>query len=102
MNKLVKYHNDMNTVNFNNFNAVELDLLFSICSKICDEGSNTITYDFLQLRNLSRYKPTANKRFVEDLQRVNRKLLALNFTITTDIETIQFVLFKTFKTNWKN
>lgn len=97
MNEIVKYHNDMNTINFNNFNAVELDLLLSICAKIRDEGINTLVYNFDQLRDLSNYKPTANNRFVNDLQRVNRKLLMLNFTIRTNSKIIQFVLFKKFE-----
>jgi len=97
MNEIVKYHNDMNSVNFQSFNAVELDLLLSLCAKVRDEGLQTLTYDFEQLRDLSKYKPTANKRFIADLQQVNRKLLSLNFTIRTSSKIIQFVLFKKFE-----
>lgn len=97
MNEIVKYHNDMNTVNFCGFNAVELDLLLSICAKIRDESIDTVVYSFDELRSISEYKPTANKRFVDDLQKVNRKLLSLNFTISCKSKIIQFVLFKKFE-----
>jgi len=97
MSDIVKYHNDMNSISFNRFNAVELDLLLSICSKIRDEGSKTVIYDFLQLKKLSNYKPSDNKRFTDGLQRVNRKFLALNFTIQKSSKIIQFVLFKKFE-----
>lgn len=97
MSDIVKYHNDMNSVDFHKFNAVELDLLLSICSKIRDEGLKTVIYNFTQLKKLSNYKPSDNKRFISDLQRVNRKFLALNFTIQKSSKIIQFVLFKKFE-----
>lgn len=93
MHEIVKYHNDMNTVNFQGFNAVELNLLLSICAKIRDEGTKTVTYDFDQLRDLSNYKFHGTDRFIKDLRATYRKLIHLTFCIGTETDFIEFVLF---------
>lgn len=44
MNDIVKYHNDMNKVNFGNFSTKELDLFFSICFKLKEIGTDEIIF----------------------------------------------------------
>ena len=93
MNEIVKYHNDMNTANFTGFNAVELDLLLSICAKIRDEGVEIVVYSFSQLKELSKYSFEGNSRFVKDLENTYDKLIKLNFKVGTDTEFTKFILF---------
>lgn len=102
MKEIVKYHNDMNAVNFHGFNAVELDLLLSICAKIRDEGTKTIVYSFEDLRELSRYTATATNSFVKDLRSTYRKLIHLTFCIGTDREFTEFVLFTKYRVSAEN
>jgi len=97
MNEMVKYHNHMNMVNFNGFNAVELDLLLSICAKIRDEDTKTIIYDFDDLRELSKYTATAIKSFIKDLKSTYQKLIRLTFCVGTETEFTEFVLFTKYK-----
>ncbi|WP_366515965.1 RepB family plasmid replication initiator protein [uncultured Cetobacterium sp.] len=43
---VVKYHNDMNKVNLGVFSTKELDLFFSICFKLKEQGTNEIKISF--------------------------------------------------------
>lgn len=102
MHEIVKYHNKMNAINFHGFNAVELDLLLSICAKIRDEGTKTIVYSFDDLRELSQYTATATKSFVKDLRSTYQKLIRLTFCIGTETEFTEFVLFTKYKVSAEN
>lgn len=84
----------MNTVPLRNFNAKEMDLLFSICSQVREKGTDVVEFDFHELKELSDYKMTATKPFLKDIESVYDKLLQLNFKIGTDSEFTKFVLFK--------
>ena len=97
-NEIIKYHNDFNNLALKNFNAKELDLLMSLFVIAKNQESNTITLTFQQLRAISKYKPTANSRFVKDLERTNDKLLNLKFKAISEDKSVisQFVLFTIF------
>lgn len=102
MHEIVKYHNNMNTVSFHGFNAVELDLLLSLCAKIREEGTKTIVYNFDELKHLSQYSATATSSFVKDLRSTYRKLIHLTFCIGTETEFTEFVLFTKYKVSAEN
>lgn len=93
MSNLVVYKDEMNTVPLRSFNSKEMDLFFSICSKMRNEDSNTITFDFEDLKELSNYKMTAIKHFIADLESVYSKLIQLDFRLETEEKIIKFVLF---------
>lgn len=102
MNEIVKYHNDFSSLALKDFNAIELDLLMVLCSKMKNKQCEKVVFDFEQLKTLSKYKPTANKRFIEDIKRTNEKLMKLNMCITSEDMIYQFVLFPTFGIDTKN
>jgi len=102
MNEIVKYHNDMNAVSFTGFNAVELDLLLSICAKIRDERTLAVTYSFEQLKELSKYSQTATKTFVRDLRNTYKKLIRLTFCLGDDAYFTEFVLFTKYTVDINN
>ncbi len=93
MSNLVVYKDEMNTVPLRSFNSKEMDLFFSICSKMRDKQLETITFDFEELRELSDYKYTAYDRFIDDIEGVYNKLIQLNIRIGTPREFTRFVLF---------
>ena len=93
MVNLVVYKDEMNTVPLRNFNSKEMDLFFSICSKMRNKDLNTITFDFEDLKELSNYKITAINHFISDLESIYSKLLQLDFRIETEAKIIKFVLF---------
>lgn len=93
MANLVVYKDEMNTVPLRNFNSKEMDLFFSICSKMRNKDLNTITFDFEDLKELSNYKMTATSHFISDLESIYSKLIQLDFRIETEQKIIKFVLF---------
>ncbi len=92
-NEIVCYKNDFNTVPLRNFNSKEMDLLFSICSRIREQGNISIELTFEDLKELSDYKMTATKHFIKDIENIYDKLINLNFKVGTDTEFTKFVLF---------
>lgn len=90
---LVVYKDEMNTVPLRNFNSKEMDLFFSICSKMRNEDLNTVTFDFEDLKELSNYKMTATNHFISDLESIYSKLVQLDFRLETEEKIIKFVLF---------
>ena len=101
MNEVVKYHNDMNDVGLRKFNAVELDLLMAICSKMKEKGLVEITFTFNQIKEITKYEQN-NNRFYSYLETMYDKLISLNFKIGTEREFTKFVLFTTYTLSEKN
>lgn len=93
MSNLVVYKDELNTVPLRSFNSKEMDLFFSICSKMRNQGLTTITFTFEDLRELSDYKYTAYDRFIKDVEGVYDKLIQLNIRLGTSTEFTKFVLF---------
>ncbi len=92
--EIVCYKNEMNAIPLRNFNSKEMDLLFSICSRVREKGTDLIEFTFNDLKTLSDYKMTATKHFIKDIESVYDKLIQLNLKIGTDTEFTKFVLFK--------
>jgi plasmid replication initiation protein len=103
MNEIVKYNNQMNEVNFKDFNVIELDLLMTICSKMREQGLKIIEFSFEQLKKISNYDPKqSNKKFIKDLEKTYDKLIKLNFKIGDDVNFTKFVLFNKYTVNGDN
>lgn len=100
-NELVKHHPELNTIPLRQFTPVEMNLFFSIISRMRDSGDKTVRFDFEHLKNLSHYTATSNKNFLSDLKRTYTKLLRLNFGLTSKsgLSFEAFVLFTDFKIN---
>ena len=86
MNKIVKFHNDLNSIKFSSFRAVEFDLFFAILYKLKDKQEEEIILTFEELKKLSEYKKTQNKYFIDSLIEINQNLLSikLNFKNYTE------------------
>lgn len=102
MSNLVVYKDELNTVPLRSFNSKEMDLFFSICSKMRNEELNIVTFDFEDLKELSNYKMTATNHFVSDLESIYSKLIQLDFRIETEDKIIKFVLFTKYEIDKKN
>lgn len=102
-NEIVKYHHELNTVPLRKFSAVEMNLFFSIVSRMRDKGDKRVRFSFEELKELSNYKPTANARFVKDLEKTYDKLMDLRFGRTSKdgLYSERFVLFGYFEINGK-
>ena len=92
MNEVVKYHNDINKLNFNGFNEKELNLFFSLCYMAQENHNKELELSFSELRNLSNgdiHLP----RFLKTLKGVYDKLIKIPFHYQTDKGFGAFVLF---------
>ena len=100
-NEIVKYHHELNTIPLRKFTPVEMNLFFSIVSRMREKGDKTVRFTFEQLKDLSNYKATANTRFVDDLKSTYEKLLLLRFgrKSKTGLSVVLFVLFTKLKIN---
>lgn len=95
--ELTVYKNELNTVPFRKFNAVEMDLFFSICSKMRNQGLKEIRYSFKDLKKLSNYSNKHKERFINDLEKVYSKMTQLSYR-EEDVKKIKyFVLFSGFE-----
>ena len=100
-NEIVKYHHELNTIPLRKFTPVEMNLFFSIVSRMREKGYKTVRFSFDQLKDLSNYKATANVRFVEDLKATYEKILSLRFGRRSEsgLSYDMFVMFTEFKIN---
>ena len=100
-NELVKYQPELNTIPLRKFTPVEMNLFFSIVSRMRDKGDQTVRFSFDQLKELSNYKPTANRRFIEDIKRTYDHLMDLRFgsQSKSGLSFERFVMFTKFKIN---
>lgn len=99
--RIVKFDNQLNTLELGKLNAVELDLFMGICAIAKEKGTEDIQIPFDAIKQMCSYSATQKKRFVSELTQTNKKLMSLDFAITNEDKTCvtQFVLFPTFKTD---
>ncbi|WP_057870487.1 replication initiation protein, partial [Liquorilactobacillus hordei] len=98
-NELVKYDPELNTIPLRRFTPVEMNLFFSVVSRMRDKGDDTVRFTFDQLKELSAYKPTANNRFIDDIQSTYQKILGLRFGSRSKdgLDREMFVMFTRFE-----
>ena len=98
-NEIVKYHSELNTTPLRKFTPVEMNLFFSIVSRMREKGDKTVRFTFDQLKDLSNYKATANNRFIDDLQNTYEKILSLRFGSRSEsgLNRSMFVMFTEFE-----
>ncbi|QER66603.1 replication initiation protein [Paucilactobacillus nenjiangensis] len=100
-NEIVKYDPELNTIPLRKFTPVEMNLFFSIVSRMRDKGDETVRFSFNQLKELSAYKPTANNRFIDDIESTYQKILGLRFGRRSKdgLHREFFVMFTEFEIN---
>ncbi|MGL5904832.1 MAG: replication initiation protein, partial [Cetobacterium sp.] len=98
MGKIVEYDSKLNNLSFGKFKEKELDLFFSICYKLKNEGANEIVLTFQELKELSSYSRNDIKRFTKDLESTYTKLLDIKFEIIISPKIREkFVLFTRYR-----
>lgn len=99
-NRELKVSNEFNAIPLRNFTATELDLLTTIMTQMRDKELEHISFDFSDLKELSKYnKETAIKSFADDLDSTYDKLTSLKVRIGNEVEWTKFVLFTEYTIN---
>lgn len=98
-NEIIKHDAELNTIPLRRFTPTEMNLFFSIVSRMRDKDGDTVRFSFDQLKDLSAYKATANTRFIDDIQATYEKLMSLHFGSRSKSGLTRefFVMFTRFK-----
>lgn len=78
-NDVVRYNNGLNTVPLRHFTAVEMDLFWSVCSKMKRKGTKIETFTFEDIREIANYSQRGVEIFANDVKEMADKLGALSF-----------------------
>lgn len=98
--EIVKYHNQMNDISFGTFKEKELDLFFSICYKLKEQGTREVDLTFSELKNLIGENKNL-KRLKNNIDSLNKKLAMINHQIEIRPNVYErFVLFTNFITDY--
>lgn len=93
-NEIVKFSNQFNNVALKKFDAVHLDVLMAIASRVREKGTATVEFSFEELRGLMRLrKNLTNRQLADKIVQTNARLLALNYMFEDSGKIIQFALF---------
>lgn len=99
MNEAVKYDNYMNALKFKNFTSIDLDFLMFLCARMKNIGTEEMTFDFSDIKQTINHRINSNERFIEELKRMNMKMLGVTCELKIEKKTSMFVLFPTFETD---
>ncbi len=102
MNEVVKYHNDLNTLSVGGLTENQMNILFTIFSKIKNKDTKEINLDTQQIIELADI-PTQNKEYVTNLiMKTFDKLQNLKIRYSTEEYDIQEVIFPRVKAGKHN
>lgn len=96
VDELVKYHNDLNSLSMRQWSAEEMDLFFSIVAKIKDNGTDILTLDTNDLKNLASSEQRAY-RWNETVEKFTDKAMDLIYKENTPKVLYVSRLFARFK-----
>lgn len=97
-NEVVKYENSLNTAIMRTWTEKEMNVLFSVVAKIRETSTNTTTFTFQELKDLTGDLANQTKQgFLNDLVNVSKKLASLNFIEETSDKFKLYVVFQTFE-----
>ncbi|MEJ6348820.1 replication initiation protein, partial [Holzapfeliella sp. He02] len=98
INEITRYDIELNTIPLGKLKSVEMNLFFSIVTKMKDKGNKVVRFYFDELRDLSDISGRNNQRFLATVRETYNKLLTLNFGYRskTGVREEHFVLFNEF------
>ena len=94
MPKIVKYHNKMNSLNFEKFTSNDFDFFFGICHEMQGKGTQEVILSFSYIAQLVNYKETDKKRFIRDIERMYDKVESIQYRYEDDERIRKFRLFE--------
>lgn len=96
MNDVVRYENGLNSVALRNFTPVEMDLFWSVCSKMKRKGTQTLEFDFDTFKELAKYDRREKESFYKALKSMFDKMRKLNYHFEDEHYYEQLLLFQRF------
>ena len=101
-NEVVKYHNDLNSINMRTWTSEEMNFFFSIIAKVRDKGTREIKLDKFELAELANYSVANNKRFQDTIESLGKKVANIHYIERTSNSFELMNLFTRFKFEWND
>ncbi|MFI3603699.1 replication initiation protein [Vagococcus fluvialis] len=101
-NDVVRYNNGLNTVPLRNFTPVEMDIFWSICSKMKRKNSQEVTFEFEVFKELSKYDRREKESFYNALKSTWNKMKSLNYQFEDSSYFEELLLFQRFAIDKEN
>lgn len=101
-NEVVKYHNDLNTIQMRKWTTEEMNFFFSIVAKAKEKGTQKIIFTKEQLTELAKYDEKHYLRFKDTLNKVVKHVSRLQYVEETSHSLKIMNLFQTFTVDWNN
>lgn len=99
-NGVVKYHNDLNTVNMRGWTKEEMNFMFAVLSKAKEKGTDLIEFDKTQLTELAQYSIRNNMRLHDVLKNLVDHVTEMKYIEETTHSYEVMNLFQRFKVQW--
>lgn len=96
-NEIVKYQNELNQVTLRRFSAVDMNIFFSVVSRVRDQDTNEVVLSYSYLKKLAKYKK--HDDFTNYLKGVSQKLQKLSVEKDDGVAYRSFILFTEFVAN---
>lgn len=94
--EVVRYNNGLNTVPLRNFTSVDMDLFWTVCSKMKRKGTKEETFTFAEIKEIANYSQRGKKIFAKDIKEMSDKLGMLSFHYEDDDVWERLNLFQRF------
>ena len=101
-NAVVRYNNGFNTVPLRKFSPVEMDLFWSICSKMKRKGTDELTFDFESFKSTANYDRREKESFYFALKSTWEKMKSLSYKFEDSTYFEDLVLFQRFVIDKEN
>lgn len=101
-NAVVRYNNGFNTVPLRKFSPVEMDLFWSICSKMKRKGTDELTFDFESFKSIANYDRREKESFYFALKSTWEKMKSLSYKFEDSTYFEELVLFQRFVIDKEN
>ena len=99
-NEIVKYHNDLNTVNMRGWTKEEMNFMFAVLSKAKEKGTELIEFDKAELTELARYSERHKIRLHDVLKNLVDHVTEMKYIEETTHSYEVMNLFQRFKVVW--
>lgn len=96
MYNVVRYNNGLNTVPLRKFTPIEMDIFWSVCSKMKRKGTEELTFNFSDFQKLAKYDRREKDSFYDALKKTWEKMKQLDYSYEDDGYYEDFVLFQRF------
>ncbi|MGL6024679.1 MAG: replication initiation protein, partial [Cetobacterium sp.] len=100
MNKIIKYHNDLNSIYLSHLESKQLDLFFSLLYKFKEKGTEKEVVTFSELARLTEH--TRIDYLVEDIEILYDKLFEIHFKFRTETTIKRFSIFQDYEIDKEN